>query len=116
MGLDYRTIAIYGWKVDGEDKVSDFIDSLEEWNNEYYEDCQEVMVEDGMCGKYVYFGAILAYFDPMDDEQEVIINDKLIDEKTKKWNKYIKDNPGFLEVINKYKNGEPQLIVFNHIW
>lgn len=116
MGLDYRTIAIYGWKVKGNKNVRNLIDELEEWNEDYFDETDDIMIEDTMCGDYIYFGAILAYFDPTEDNQEVIINDDLIAKKTKKWNKYIKDNPKFLEIINKYKSGDAQLFVFSHIW
>jgi len=116
MGLDYRTIAMYGWKVEDVDKLEEMENDLEDWNEDYYDDLDDFLVEDTMMGRYIYFGVKLVYFDPTDDNQEEIIDEKLVSDAASKWNKYLKDNPEFEKIVNKYKNGEPKLYVFSHIW
>ena len=38
------------------------------------------MIEDTMSGEYIYIGARLVYFDPTEDDNEVIIDDEYINE------------------------------------
>lgn len=117
MGLDYRTVVIKGWKVADRDKVTALISELESWDEDYYDHMDGLMVEDTMCGNYFYFGALLVYQDAVEGE-ESIITDRLIKEKTKKWEDFIEKNPKFLEIV-KYVGihmGEPQIYVFQHIW
>jgi hypothetical protein len=117
--LDYRCIAIYGWKISGTKNVTNFIHELEDIDENYFDSTfyQSLMIEDTMSGNYVYFGARLVYFDPTEDDNEVIINDELINKVTSKWNKFLEENPDYKKVINKWiGDDKPQLYVFNHIW
>lgn len=112
--LDNNTVVIYGWKVDGDIK-SDFQQELYDFDEDYFDKYQDIFVEDTMCGDYIYFGAILAQYDA-EEGGEVIINSKLIDKATSRYNKIIKDNPELDKILNEYKEGEPQLYVFQNIW
>ncbi len=122
--LDYRVVAIYGWKIENkvvnnrkQNDATNFMKKLREWNDDYYDDTQEIMVEDTMSGQYVYVGAIMAYFDPTEDGHEVILDDKELQDKViAKFNKFIDKYPEFDEIFKKYKKGEPALYLFNHIW
>ena len=122
--LDYRVVALYGWKIENkvvnnrkQNNVTNFLKKLQEWDEDYYDDAQEIMVEDSMRGQYVYVGAIMAYFDPTEDDQVVILDDKELQDKAiAKFNKYIDEHPEFDEIFKKYKKGEPALYLFNHIW
>lgn len=122
--LDYRVVALYGWKIENkvvnnrkQNNVTNFLKKLQEWDEDYYDDAQEIMVEDNMRGQYVYVGAIMAYFDPTEDDQVVILDDKELQDKAiAKFNKYIDEHPEFDEIFKKYKKGEPALYLFNHIW
>lgn len=122
--LDYRVVALYGWKIENkvvnnrkQNNVTNFLKKLQEWDEDYYDDAQEIMVEDTMRGQYVYVGAIMAYFDPTEDDQVVILDDKELQDKAiAKFNKYIDEHPEFDEIFKKYKKGEPALYLFNHIW
>lgn len=122
--LDYRVVALYGWKIENkvvnnrkQNNVTNFLKKLQEWDEDYYDDAQEIMVEDTMRGQYVYVGAIMAYFDPTEDDQVVILDDKELQDKAiAKFNKYIDEHPKFDEIFKKYKKGEPALYLFNHIW
>lgn len=122
--LDYRVVAIYGWKIENkvvnnrkQNNVTNFLKKLQEWDEDYYNDAQEIMVEDTMRGQYIYVGAIMAYFDPTEDNQVVILDDKELQDKAiAKFNKYIDEHPEFDEIFKKYKKGEPALYLFNHIW
>jgi hypothetical protein len=122
--LDYRVVALYGWKIENkvvnnrkQNNVTNFLKKLQEWDENYYDDAQEIIVEDSMRGQYVYVGAIMAYFDPTEDDQVVILDDKELQDKAiAKFNKYIDEHPEFDEIFKKYKKGEPALYLFNHIW
>lgn len=122
--LDYRVVALYGWKIENkvvnnrkQNNVTNFLKKLQEWDEDYYDDAQEIMVEDTMRGQYVYVGAIMAYFDPTEDDQVVILDNKELQDKAiAKFNKYIDEHPEFDEIFKKYKKGEPALYLFNHIW
>lgn len=122
--LDYRVVALYGWKIENkvvnnrkQNDATNFMKKLCEWNDDYYDDTQEIMVEDTMSGQYVYVGAIMASFDPTEDKKVVILDDKELQDKAiAKFNKYIDEHPEFDEIFKKYKKGEPALYLFNHIW
>ena len=115
MGLDRRTVVLYGWKVSGNKKVSKLTRKLEEWDEDYYDKLDSLYVEDTMCGNYLYFGTILVYYDS-DELYSEIITKKLINDSTKKWNDFIKENPEVDNIFKEYKKGDPQLYVFSHIW
>ncbi len=101
--LDYRVVALYGWKIENkvvnnrkQNNVTNFLKKLQEWDENYYDDAQEIIVEDSMRGQYVYVGAIMAYFDPTEDDQVVILDDKELQDKAiAKFNKYIDEHPEF---------------------
>lgn len=122
--LDYRVVALYGWKIENkvvnnrkQNDATNFMKKLQEWDEDYYDDAQEIMIEDTMRGRYVYVGAIMAFFDPTEDDQVVILDDKELQDKAiAKFNKYIDEHPEFDEIFKKYKKGEPALYLFNHIW
>ena len=115
MSLDKRTIVMYGWKVEGQNETKKLWRALERWDDEYYDKLDGLLIEDGMCGEYIYFGAQLVYFDP-DEEHGEIINQELIEKSTKRWNDFINANPKLDKILKKFKNGDPQLYVFSHIW
>ena len=115
MSLDNRTVAMYGWKVEGRDNVDKFQKDLEDWKKDYWNDIENFIIEDTMSWEYIYFGLELVYYNADEGGSEVITK-KLIHDKFKYWNAYMEGNPALNEIFNKYKNGEPQLYIFNHIW
>ena len=118
MGLDNHTVVLYGWKLDGSDKVTEIEDKLDEaYENWWDEFIDEYFVIDSMIGNYFYFGAVLADYDAeWDDEAEVVIDDALSKEKTEKYNNFLKEHPEIAKVFDEYKTGEPKLYVFQHVW
>ena len=118
MGLDNHTVVIYGWKVDGNEKVEEFENKLDEAYEDWWDEfIDEYFIADSMMGNYIYFGAILADYDvEWDDDPEVIITDELSKSATAKYNKFISEHPEISKVFDEYKEGEPQLYVFQHIW
>lgn len=118
MGLDNHTTVIYGWKVEGRDKVSVFEEKLENINENWWDEfLDEVFISDSMMGNYIYFGAILVNYDvDWGYEGEVVIDDDLVKKCTANYNKFIKDNPEISKVLDEYKDGKAQLYVFQHIW
>ena len=74
------------------------------------------MINDQMCGNYLYFGAILVNYDVNDDSNPIIINSELITEATSEYNKIIEENPELKKVLKKYTKIPAQLFVFQHIW
>ena len=120
MGLDYRTVVMYGWKVSGRDNVNALIQELERYDEDYYDHMEKVIVEDTMCGKYFYFGAKVVYQDATADKTETIVTDELIKQKMELWEDYLKKYPKFQEIL-KYIGVDvdltkPQMYVFQHIW
>jgi hypothetical protein len=115
MGLDNYTKVVFGWKVEGEE-VNNLENDLENWDEDYYDKVQDIMIEDTMCGNYIYFGIILCSYDAVYDPEEVIINDDLMIVQSKIWKDFLKDNPEFEKLIEKYQHGEPKLYVFQNIW
>ena len=115
MSLDKRTVVMYGWKAEGRDETKKLCRALERWDAEYYDKLDGLFVEDTMCGEYIYFGAQLVYYDS-DEDHEVIITQEIIEESTKRWNDFIKENPKLDKILKRFKNGDPQLYVFSHIW
>ena len=113
--IDNYTTVVYGWKLTGSDNVNEFTSELEDWNEDYFDITEDVLVEDTMCGEYVYFGAVLVSYDA-EEGDEIVIDDELINKYTNKWNNFLKENPKFEEIIKKYKKGEPKLYVFQKIW
>lgn len=116
--IDNHTIVLYGWKVEGKNKSAEFENACEDVDEDFWDKfLDEVFISDTMCGEYAYFGAILADYDTYpDDYEEVVIDDALVKKCTAKYNKFIADNPELAEVFDKYKEGEPKLYVFQHIW
>ncbi len=120
MGLDNYTRSIYGWKVEGRNKVSKFEKELEKINENYWDDYCDFLVDDSMCGNYIYFGADLVNYDA-NEEEEVILNSKLIKEATNEYHNFLKDHPELDEFLKTQigKNTtskEPQLFIFQQIW
>jgi hypothetical protein len=120
MGLDYRTVVMYGWKVSGRDKVHALIQELERYDEDYYDHMENVTVEDTMCGNYFYFGAKVVYQDATGDNTETIVTDELIKQKMEQWENYLKKYPKFQEILNyigvDVDLTKPQMYVFQHIW
>lgn len=116
MGLDNYTTLVYGWLIEGRENVKKFDKDLEEWDENYYDKIDGVVVEDSMCGEYAYVGAVVARYDAEEDDERHRIVDDIIEKPINKLNKFIEDNPGFKKVIEKYTNGEPKLYLFQNIW
>jgi len=114
--IDNYTIVIYGWKIEGSDEVRKVGKKLEKVDEEYWYTFQDIIVDDTMCGNYLYFGAILVNYDAGDDPESVVINSELITEATSKYNKIIEENPELKKVLKKYTKTPAQLFVFQHIW
>lgn len=120
MSLDYRTVAIYGWKIEGSELVSRFIKELERYDEDYYDHMEGISQEDTMCGNYFYFGAKIVYQDATEDNAETIVTDELIKKKMKLWEEYIEKYPKFKDILQYIGANvdltKPQLYVFQHIW
>ena len=114
--IDNHTIVIYGWKIEGSDEVRKIGKKLEKVDEEYWDKFQNIMVDDTMCGNYLYFGAILVNYDAGDDPEPVVINSELITEATSEYNKIIEEHPELKKVLKKYTKTPAQLCVFQHIW
>lgn len=109
--IDSYTNVIYGWKFTGED-VDKIQHELEVWDEDYVDNIQDVTIIDYMSGYYLYIGAILGRWDESEDGGEIIVNDELIKSSTDKFNKFIKDNPEFDNIIKDYiKDKKPQLYI-----
>ena len=112
--IDREVYIINGWKVTGRENIRQLEDELYNINEDYTDDLDGFYVQDGMCGEYIYFGAILDSFDPDEDFADVVINEKLLFEKYKK---FLNENPKYAEVLKNYTNEEPpQVIVALHVW
>jgi hypothetical protein len=114
--IDNHTIVIYGWKIEGSDEIRKIDKKLEKIDEEYLDKFQNIMIDDTMCGNYLYFGAILVNYDAGDDPDPVVINSELITEATSEYNKIIEENPELKKVLKKYTKTPAQLFVFQHIW
>lgn len=114
--IDNYTIVIYGWEIEGNDEVRKIGKKLEKVNEEYLDKFQNIIIEDTMCGNYLYFGAILVNYDAREDPDPVVINSELITEATSEYNKIIEENPELKKVLKKYTKTPAQLFVFQHIW
>ena len=112
--IDNYTSLIYGWKLTG-DKMDKFEEAMEEINEDWFDDAENVVIKDHMCGNYIYFGAILAHYDS-NEENELIIDSKLINKVTKSYNDFIKKNPNIDKIFSKYAKGKPQLYLLQNIW
>lgn len=112
--IDNYTSLIYGWKLTGEN-VDKFEKAMEEINEDWFDIGQNVVIKDNMCGKYIYFGAILAHYDS-DEENELVIDNKLINKVTKAYNNFIKKNPDIDKIFKKFEKGKPQLYLLQNIW
>jgi hypothetical protein len=114
--LDYYTVVLKGWKISGSSKVSKVEEELELIDEDYIDTLESCIVTDSMCGKYLYFGVIISRYDS-EEENEVIITDKLIEKATEKYNKLMSSHPDLELVLEKYKSQQsPQLYVFQNIW
>lgn len=112
--IDNYTSLIYGWNLTG-DKMDKFEADMEKINEDWFDDVQQFVIKDHMCGKYIYFGAILAHYDS-NEENELIIDDGLIKDVTKSYNDFIKNNPKIDKIFSKYGKGKPQLYLLQNIW
>jgi len=120
MGLDNITRVIYGWKVEGHNKVKKFENELEKINENYTEDYIDFLVDDTMCGEYIYFGADLVNYDA-DEGGEEVINKQLIKEATDDYHNFLKEHPELDEFLKTQigkttTSKNPQLFVFQQIW
>ena len=118
--LDNDTNVIYGWKLTG-DKVNEIQEKLETVCDEvYHKDMCDILdgfiIEDTMCGNYFYFGALLVSYDANEDEEGEIIDTKLVNKVTKKYNDMLKKYPEISKIFEKYNKKEPKLYVMQHIW
>ena len=111
--IDNYTSLIYGWKLTG-DKIDKFENDMSCINDDWFDKVQDVVIKDHMCGKYIYIGAILANYDSY-EENEIIINDKLVSNSTKTYNNFIKKNPDIDKIFSKYLKGKPQLYLLQNI-
>lgn len=112
--IDNNTVVLYGWKVT-DDNIEKLQNELETWDEDYFDKIQDIIVEDTMCGNYIYFGAILASYDA-DEGEEVIIDSKLIKKATDVYNKKIKNEPELDKILKKYAKKQAKLYVFQQIW
>jgi len=120
MGLDNYTRSIFGWKIEGRNKVEKFQKAIEEINENYYDDYFDFLVEDTMCGEYIYFGADLVNYDA-NEEEEVIVNDELIKTATDDYHNFLKEHPELDKFLQKQigkstTSKDPQLFIFQQIW
>ena len=126
--IDSYTYAIKGWKITGRDNVHTIYTELDDICSSVYgkEDIYEILdsfiIEDSMCGEYLYFGAILNYFNNNENSTDFIINTKLIAEKVSKFNKMCKDYPEIKKMFDySIENGlteykEEQLYITLHMY
>jgi len=114
--IDNHTIVIYGWQIEGSDEVRKVDKKLEKADEDYWDKFQNILIEDTMCGNYLYFGAILVDYDSDYDHDPVIINSELIESKTAEYNKMLEENPNIKKVLKKYTKTPAQLFVFQHVW
>lgn len=120
MGLDNYTRSIYGWKIEGRNKVEKFENELEKINENYWDDYIDFLVSDSMCGEYIFFGASLVNYDA-DEGGEEIINKQLIKEATDEYHDFLKEHPELDKFLQKQigkltTSKEPQLYIFQQIW
>jgi hypothetical protein len=113
--IDNYTSLIYGWKI-SKSNINKFEHELEKVNENWYDDLQEYIIQDHMCGNYLYFGAILAHYDVEEGDDDLVIDDKLISSATKAYNDFINKNPEIDKIFKKYAKGNPQLYLFQNIW
>lgn len=114
--IDNHTIVIYGWKIEGSDEVRKIVKKLEKIDEEHWDKFQNIMIDDTMCGNYLYFGAILVNYDAGENQDPVVINSELINGATSEYNKIIEENSELKKVLKKYTKTPAQLFVFQHIW
>ena len=112
--IDNNTVVIFGWKVT-DNNIEKLQNELEAWDEDYFDKIQDILIEDTMCGNYIYFGAILAQYDA-GEGGEVIIDSKLIKKATDTYNKKIKNYPEVDKILSKYAKKKAKLYVFQQIW
>lgn len=120
MGLDNFTKVIFGWKIEGKENAEKFQNDMDKLNEDWYDEYQDVISEDTMCGNYIFIGAELVSYDA-DEGGEEVINDKLIKKSTSTYNKFMNSHPEFNDIVKNYigtltTSKEPQLFVFQQIW
>ena len=114
--IDNHTIVIYGWQIEGPDEVKKLDKKLSKIDEEFWDKFQNIIIEDTMCGNYLYFGAILANYDSQSDPDPVCVNSELIDKATSEYNRTLEENPELKKVLKKYTKTPAQLFVFQNIW
>ena len=112
--IDNNTVVLFGWKVT-DNTVEKLRNELEVWDENYFDKIQDIIIEDTMCGNYIYFGAILAQYNA-DEGGEVIMDSKLIKKATDVYNKKIKAEPELDKIFKKYAKKQAKLYVFQQIW
>lgn len=120
MGLDNYTRSIFGWKIEGRENVHKFASKLEKINKNYYDEYYNFLVEDTMCGEYIYFGADLVNYDA-NEENEIILDDELIKKATDDYYNFLKEHPELDKFLKKQIGKtttfkEPKLFIFQQIW
>lgn len=120
MALDNYTRSIFGWKIEGRENVHKFQTKLEKENKNDYDDYCDFLVEDTMCGEYIYFGAHLVKYDA-DEGGEFILNQQVIKEATDEYYNFLKEHPELDKFLKKQigkltTSKEPQLFIFQQIW
>ena len=118
--LDNRTRSIYGWKIEGRDKVNKFFKAIEKINKNYYDDYIDFLVNDGMCGEYIYFGANLVNYDA-NEGGEVVLHGDLITKAVGNYHKFLKEHQELDEFLKKQIGKtttfkDPHVFVFQQIW
>ena len=78
------------------------------------DDSDQILVEDTMCGNYVYIGLKLASVDEDEDDACVNISENDIQNLKNRLEKCMKSWPNYL--IDMVKNYEPSLYMFMHAY
>lgn len=120
MGLINYTRVIYGWKIEGHKNVEKFENAIEKINKNFYEEYCDFFAVDPTCGNYIYFGADLVNCDA-NEEEEVILNSKLIKKATDEYHEMLKKHPELNEFLGKQigkltTSKDAQLYVFQQIY
>ena len=118
--IDSFTKVIYGWKVDDKKEVrhlSKELDTICEdvYNKDMYSIPDNFVIEDVMCGNYLYFGSILASWDNDSDNKSAAIDNELIAKEYGQYALLLEQYPQIAKVLKKYsKKQPPQLYVMLH--
>ncbi len=119
MSVWITSYLLYGYKFTKKKEIKIIDEHCEELMEEkpYSEmfnndDSDQILVEDCMCGNYVYIGLKLASIDEDEDDACVNISGNDIQDLKNKLYDHMKSWPDYL--INMVKNYEPSLYLFVH--